>query len=168
MNDNARGIGEPHPRLVDALAASDDPRSVVLDLPAVVDGRVAFTVVARDLSDGTQAWDVDLDWDGSSDHTLFWFDISGMEGISPGSSAPISGWATWADRVNLSIAFSDPELGAHGVAWVTGGAPREGVPAEEWEPSDWAELSRRIIDAAIGALSEEGDTHLWFVEGESR
>ena len=154
MTGETPRIGERANKLDTALRGAKDPRDVVIGLPDEVIGRVAFTVVASGAAGEPLAWDVVFDWDGSSEHSPLWLEISGMEAISPASSAPIEGWVSWRSLAALTIAFEDNELETHGVVWNASGSPRPGVSAEEWEPADWAEMARRVIDSVNGALAE--------------
>ncbi len=154
-----RRFGERSPELIGALAAASDPRDVTLGLPERVDGASEFTIVTGDYSGSVQAWDVAFDWDGNNRYATYWFDISGHEDLSPGSSAPVNGWVAWQSDASVVIAFTFPEMDVHGVAW---GADLTMIDAATNDtttaPLDWATFARYLIDH-VNAVLQEDEEH---------
>ncbi len=151
------GIGQRTPRLARAVREASDEMSVTLGLPDEIGpGSFAFTYMAEVWGE-PQAQDVSFDWDGGS--TVTWTqDISGDEAISPGSGAPVSGWASWLNGEDLLLAFSGPDLELEGWARVPGGAPTASRPGDDADdesdepdpdealadPARWVALARTI------------------------
>ncbi len=139
--------------LEEAIAAAGDEQSATLGLPDEVQlGKVSFTFMF-DTGNGFSAQDITFAWEGVA--WLTWTqDISEHEGgLSPGSSAPVHGWASWSNGSDLLLAYTWPEVGTDGWAHIPGGAPGEkGEHPEEvlYEPRAWVELARTIVSVLYG------------------
>ncbi|MGW5322536.1 hypothetical protein [Rhodococcus pyridinivorans] len=131
--------------LEEAIAAADDEGSATLGLPAKPAGKLSFTFMFDD-GNGFCAQDITFDWDGGA-WTTWSQDISEHEGdLSPGSSAPAYGWASWLNRTDLILAYVWPDLGIQGWAHVPGGAPDD----YDDDPQAWVELARTIVSVLYG------------------
>ncbi|MDH6291900.1 hypothetical protein [Rhodococcus opacus] len=135
--------------LEDAIARAGDELSATLGLPEQIDpGDIKFTFMF-DGGDGPQAEDIRFTWDGGC-WTTWSQDISDHEGnLSPASSAPVWGWASWRNGADLLLAYTWPDLGVDGWAHIPGGAPGRDLTDEDQdamsEPQTWVELGRTII-----------------------
>ena len=67
-------------------------------------------------------------------------DISGAD-LSPASSAPVSGWASWLNGAAVLLLYYSNDMGIEGWARVPGVAPTED------DPKSWVELARAIVAA---------------------
>lgn len=159
MNDDTTrstgGIGQRTRLLEDAVAAVEREQDATIGLPAEIEpGRFSFTFMVDAWGSGDfQAQDITFEWDGG--RTATWTeDISMHEAISPGSSAPTSGWASWLNSSDLLLAYANEEIGLEGWARITGGAPAPGADDQEEtlaDPARWVELARRISVVVHGA-----------------
>jgi hypothetical protein len=157
MQDDQLAADERLDALRDAIANAADPKDVTLGLPALIDGgRFEFTFMATQYgSSDPVAFDVWFDWEPGNRHAVWWQDISGLEAISPGSSAPVWGWASWRNGDDLLLAMTSHELELEGWARVPGGAPTAGADPEAddeetlRDPGRWLRLAKHI-QAVIG------------------
>ncbi|MFV2064447.1 MAG: hypothetical protein ACC726_13200 [Chloroflexota bacterium] len=109
----------------------------------ITPGHFLITVACAPFGESSwTAYEVVFDWDGA-DHAAFVFDISGSEGISPGSSSPWDGWIAWAGP-DLLVAWSYTEDWQLGSIKIEGGSAfgHEETPTDS--PKAWAELARTI------------------------
>jgi hypothetical protein len=118
-------------------------------------GVFGFTYMADPWQSGELvAQEIQFDWRGESWAT--WTqDISGDEAISPGSSAPVVGWASWRNGSDLLVAFSSEDLETDGWARLPGAAPTSGADGDDHdeddvlgEPARWLSLAR-VITAIV-------------------
>lgn len=98
-------------RLTEDIEHSTDELSTVVGLPDHIEpGVFGFTYMADPWRSGELvAQKIQFDWQGGS-WTTWTQDISGDEAISPGSSAPVVGWASWQNGNDLLVAFSSDDL----------------------------------------------------------
>lgn len=166
MNDHneqrAGGIGERSRQLAEAIAAAGGEADVTLGLPDEVEpGRMSFTYMVDVWGQGElQAQDITFEWDGGRSAT--WVeDISGHEAISPGSSAPTTGWASWQNGTDLLLAYANADAEFEGWARIAGAAPTAGTDDEDEDvlsaPQRWLALAR-MISAVVGEQELEGMT----------
>jgi hypothetical protein len=168
MNDTNRrsigGIGERTPRLENAIAAAANAKDVTIGLPdTVTPGRLAFTYMADPWGSAElQAQDIRFDWDGG--RMVTWTeDISADEAISPGSSSPTHGWASWVNGEDLFLAYANPDNEFEGWARIQGAAPIAGAAGQQDDEailSDqqrWLKLAR-LISEVVGGQQPDGMT----------
>ena len=147
-------------------AAAGGERDVTLGLPDEVEpGTISFTYMADVWGHGdAQAPDITFEWNGGRSAT--WTeDISGHEAISPGSSAPTTGWASWQTGTDLLLAYANAEVGFEGWARISGAAPTAGTDDEDEaddedvlsDPQRWLALAR-VISAVVGEQQLNGMT----------
>lgn len=125
------------------------------DLPDVIEpGEISFTFAYDQGSDEPTLFDFKATWDEGSTMT-WWQDISGRQGgLSPGSSAPSEGWASWRNGEDLLIAYTWFDVGVDGWAYVRGGAPTNDKDEDAmYEPDTWVDLARVILGAVRGDLA---------------
>ena len=137
--------------LKEAIARAHDELSATIELPSkIASGEFRFTYVTDPWGTGdTVAQDIELRWDGGM--TAAWRqDVSEHEETSPGSSAPVSGWASWRNGRDLLLAYVSDDLEMEGWARVPGAAPTidDGVLDGDSEvlsdPRRWLRLARTI------------------------
>lgn len=89
--------------------------------------------------------EIHFTWDETSTAT-WWCDIwEGAPGLSPGSSAPAHGWASWLNGQDVLIAFTWRDVGVDGWAHIEGGAPG-GDEQDDYalfETETWIEFGKR-------------------------
>lgn len=114
-----------------------------------------------------QLQEITFEWDGG--RTATWTeDISPDGEISPLSSAPTKGWASWLNGTDLLLAYANEEVGCEGWARIPGAAPIAGAEDEDEdedvlsEPRRWLALAR-VISAVVGEQKLEGMTGEQFV-----
>ena len=93
-------------------------------LPAVIKrGRIEFTLWTDVLGGDPQGHDIALKWDGH--HTVEWLEDISMSGgdLSPGSSSPTSGVASWPNGHDVQLTYSWNDLGLRGYARLADVAP---------------------------------------------
>lgn len=123
-------------------------------LPAIIlPGEFGFEYLVD--FDGDQQWqEIRFRWDGG--RTATWReDISSSEGISPMSTAPSVGWASWLNGADLLIAYANAEGGFEAWARIPGGAPTADAE-DHWtdddlhsNPARWLALARTISRAVM-------------------
>lgn len=128
-------------------------------LPAEIEpGDIAFTfkVYDEDTNEPT-LFDFRATWDEGRTMT-WWQDISDKQpGLSPGSSAPSEGWASWRNGYDLLVAYTWPDVETDGWAYVRGGAPISGRDDDAmYEPETWLNLARTILGAVHERLPDAG------------
>ncbi|OUS97330.1 hypothetical protein CA951_02995 [Rhodococcus sp. NCIMB 12038] len=137
--------------LEDAIARAGDELSATIGLPEHIEpGEIKFTFMV-DAGDSPQAEDITFTWDGGLSAT--WLqDISEHESnLSPASSAPVWGWASWRNGGDLLLAYTWPDVEVDGWAHIPGGAPgSEDQEDTLSEPQTWVELARTIISVLRG------------------
>ena len=118
-------------------------------LPKVVKrGRVRFTIWTTALGD-RQGYEVSLKWDG--DHTVEWYeDISpDAGGLSPGSSSPTWGVASWPDGQDVVLTYTWYDLGLRGYAKLEGAAPTCESPHDATDPRQWLRFGQALIEFVL-------------------
>lgn len=112
---------------------------------AIAPGRICLTLWTTVLGDDPQAHDVCFTWDGR--HTAEWDeDISAANGgLSPASSSPVWGVASWPDGEDVLLTYTWSDLGMRGYARLTGEAPISGSSGAE-DPRQWARLGNALIE----------------------
>jgi hypothetical protein len=96
--------------------------------------------------------EIHFTWEETSTAT-WWCDIwEGAPGLSPGSSAPADGWASWLNGKDALIAFTWRDVGVDGWAHIEGGAPgsEDGFDAL-FETETWVEFGKKIVAAVHGS-----------------
>lgn len=143
------------PALKRAIAEAGDEMSATIGLPdEIKPGEFTFTFMHDVGGRRPVANEITFNWDGG--WTTTWMqDISPYEDISPGSSAPAHGWASWRNGSDLLLAYTWSDLETDGWAHIPGGAPGSGLPAEEAEdsldePHTWVELGQLIAGTLFG------------------
>jgi hypothetical protein len=128
-----------------------------LDLPDVIEpGEISFTFDYAPEGEEPTLFDFRATWGGGSTMT-WWQDISeSQNGLSPASSSPVEGWASWRNGTDLLIAYTWPDSEVDGFVHVPGGAPtndKDDPEAAMSEPQTWVELARTILAGVNGELS---------------
>jgi hypothetical protein len=131
--------------------ADDDSESYEDLADAIGYGRFEFEF-PYDPGGGNPQW-ISFSWGGGT-HAEWEQDI-GSAGISPASSAPVYGWASWLNGNDVLLAYYSPDMGFEGWARVPGVAP------DEDDPKSWVKLGRAIVAAIYGDY-----THLPGMSGE--
>lgn len=170
------GIGQRKAALIEAIAAAPDEMAASIGLPNRVErGEFAFTYMADPWGNNEPlAIDVEFEWSGG--RTANWTrDISIHEAVTPASSAPVHGWASWLNGTDLLLAFSSEDLEMEGWARVPGRAPtanRDGDEDDEDEadeeqgdddeemladPARWIAMAR-TIESVISDVELPGMT----------
>lgn len=109
--------------------------------------KVTFT---QDVYGQATPMEVHFTWEETSMAT-WWCDIQGdAPGLSPGSSAPADGWASWLNGKDALIAFTWPDVGVDGWAHIESGAPGDGDFDALFEKETWVEFGKRIVAAVHG------------------
>jgi hypothetical protein len=163
LDPHPGGIGERTERLVQAIAEAPSELEATIGLPGSVEpGRFAFTYMADAWGTGdVQAQDITFEWGGG--RTASWTeDVSAHEGITPGSSSPTSGWASWIDGENLLLAYANEDSGFEGWARVPSAAPTRGPSDDDpdevlADPARWVALAR-VITSVVHASPPDGTT----------
>jgi hypothetical protein len=124
------------------------------ELPDEIEAGQFELVFMSDAGDGEPIpMEIHFTWDEGSTAT-WWQDIwEGAPGLSPGSSSPAFGWASWLNRKDVLIAYRWPEAGTEGWAHIVGGAPGSGEKYPDdalFEPETWVELGKKIVSAVHG------------------
>lgn len=165
MHDHQRTVDGQSKLLRDAKAGASDVMNATVGLPeSVTGGRLDFTFTTTQFgSPDPVAFDMRFDWEPGARHATWWQDISGQEAISPGSSAPVWGWAAWRNGEDLLLAMTSDDLELEGWARVPGGAPTSGADPDAddedtlRDPMRWLQLAK-IIQAVVGEEPPEGTT----------
>ncbi len=127
-------------------------------LPRVIEpGRISLTLWTTALGGDPQAHDVSFTWDGL--HTAEWFeDISPATGdLSPASSSPVWGVASWPDGKDVLLTYTWSDFGMRGYARLAGAAPTcAGSPAAH-DPRQWIRLGEALIDFVLLDLGSGQD-----------
>ena len=121
-------------------------------------GDIAFTFNVEDQDgNGPTLFDFRATWDEGRTMT-WWQDISDRQpGLSPGSSAPSMGWASWRNGNDLLVAYTWPEVETDGWAYVRGGAPISGKDDDAmYEPETWLNLARTVLGVVHEQLTDAG------------
>ncbi|AEV71515.1 hypothetical protein MycrhN_0885 [Mycolicibacterium rhodesiae NBB3] len=131
--------------------------SEIEGLPDEIDsGDIAFTFENYDSDGGGPTlFDFRATWDGG--HTMTWWqDISERQpGLSPMSSAPSEGWASWRNGNDLLVAYTWPDLETDGWAYVRGGAPTAAKDDDAmYEPETWLALARTVLGVVHERFSD--------------
>ena len=127
------------------------------DMPdEIQSGDIAFTFSDGDpYGNGPTLFDFHAKWDEG--RTMKWWqDISDSQpGLSPGSSAPSEGWASWRNGDDLLVAYTWPDLETDGWAYVRGGGPLAGKDDDDAmsEPETWLKLARTVLAVVHERLS---------------
>lgn len=106
-------------------------------------------------------YDFRATWDGGTTIT-WWSDINDRQpGLSPASSSPMDGWASWGNSEGLLYAYTWPDFAEDGWGFVPGGAPTTGNDdAEEVLEllETWEALAKTILKAidTIGSGNQAG------------
>lgn len=125
-------------------------------------GEIAFTYSVDQDDGGPTLFDFRATWEGGRTVT-WWQDISDREpDLSPGSSAPSEGWASWGNGTDLLVAYTWPDVGQDGWGYVPGGAPTNGAvdsddPLER--PITWVQLAKTILAVVHGTTEIEHGTY---------
>lgn len=111
-------------------------------------GRITFTLWTDALGGGRQAYDVTLKWNGR--HTVEWFeDISPANGgLSPASSSPTWGVASWPNGRDVLLTYTWIDLGLRGYARLAGAAPTldaQGLVG----PDEWIRFGQTLVDFVL-------------------
>jgi hypothetical protein len=85
-------------------------------------------------------------WDGGT-RADWEQDIGGSADLSPASSAPVYGWASWLNGEDVLLAYYSTDMGFEGWARVPGVAPTD-------DPKSWVELGRAIVAAIYGNYTD--------------
>ncbi|MCV7220819.1 hypothetical protein [Mycolicibacterium elephantis] len=126
----------------------------IQDLPEEIEpGEIEFTFSYDPDGRGPTLFDFRATWNEGSTMT-WWQDISEKQGgLSPGSSAPSKGWASWRNGVDLLIAYTWPDVGVDGWTYVPDGAPISGGDDDAmYERETWLHLARTVLGAVHGQL----------------
>lgn len=135
---------------------ADDPnapwkRDPVDGLPAVIEpGRIAMEFWWRDHFNGEHVlYDFIFYWHGGQEAEWF-YDISMRNpGLSPMSSAPIGGSATWEDGVDVLVTVKSDDFDLDEEVMLPGSAPNnDSIGA----PRTWVDLGYEIARVAEGFL----------------
>lgn len=112
---------------------------------AIKRGRIKFTLWTDALGGDRQAYDIALKWNGK--HTVEWFeDISpASAGLSPASSSPTWGVASWPNGRDVLLTYTWIDLGLRGYARLAGAAPTTD-PQGLVEPNEWIRLGQALVD----------------------
>ncbi len=82
----------------------------------ITGGPIEFTHLAPHFGAET-AFDIRFVWEPGATCASWWQDISEDAGLSPGSSAPVTGWASWQNGNDLLLAMASDELEFEAWAW---------------------------------------------------
>jgi hypothetical protein len=134
---------ESKPLLDDADDPSDESYEDLAD--AIGPGRFEFEFPYYP-DGGTPQW-ISFSWDGGT-HAEWEQDIGGGAGLSPASSAPVYGWASWLNGNDVLLMYYSPDMGSEGWARVPGVAP------DEDDPKSWVKLGRAIVAAIYGDYTQ--------------
>jgi hypothetical protein len=133
----------------------EDPKS---QLPEVIEaGSINVTLWTSALGGDPVAHDISFTWDGQ--HTAEWWqDISSVNDLSPGSSSPSWGIASWpdADDVLLTYTWDDLEMQGHDLLPVA--APTKGGPDGSKDPQLWIDFADTLLDFVLLDLGNGRDT----------
>jgi hypothetical protein len=120
-------------------------------------GQISFTFSYDQDGEEATSFDFRATWDEGWTMT-WWQDISEHQGgLSPGSSAPSEGWASWRNSKDLLIAYTWFDASEDGWVYVRGGAPtneKDDPEGAMYEPDTWIELARTILAAVHGNLPD--------------
>lgn len=117
-------------------------------------GRIKFTLWTDALGGVRQAYDIALKWNGK--HTVEWFeDISpATGGLSPASSSPTWGVASWPNGRDVLLTYTWIDLGLRGYTRLAGAAPTPDsqglVGAKEWIRFGKALVDFVLLDLGSG------------------
>ena len=120
-------------------------------------GEIAFTYPVVEYDQAPTLFDFRATWEGGRTIT-WWQDISDHQpGLSPGSSAPSEGWASWRNGSDLLVAYTWRDVEKDGWAFVRGAAPGIGEDDDVdmlWQPDTWVELAKTILGVVHKTLPE--------------
>jgi hypothetical protein len=115
---------------------------------AIKRGRVKFTLWIDALGGGRQAFDIALKWNGK--HTVEWFeDISPASGgLSPASSSPTWGVASWPNDRDVVLTYTWIDLDLRGYARLDGAAPKRNSQGLV-DPNEWIRFGQGLLDFVL-------------------
>lgn len=123
----------------------DDSEAELVSLPDRIEPGDFVIAFNSDLAGGDpQQYEVSFSWDGRS-HTNWVQDIGYSDDMSPASSAPVYGWASWLNFPDALIAYYSPDAGIEDSVRLEGAAP------DTENPETWLEFARQITAAIYGA-----------------
>ena len=137
-------------------AWQEDP---VDQLPAVIEpGSIKFTLWTAALGGDPVAHDVSFKWDGQ--HTAEWFqDISTVnDDLSPASSSPVWGIASWPAGDDVLLTYSWSDLGMQGYDRLPGAAPTSDDPQGTKDPRQWIRFGEALLGFVLLDLGAGRDT----------
>lgn len=136
-------MGEPGD-VNDAAGDVDDYEAEMLSLPDSIEPGDFTISFGSDVAGGDlQQYEVRFSWDGGR-HVNWVQDIGYSSELSPASSAPVYGWASWLNFPDALIAFYSPDAGIEDSAHLDGAAP------DTENPETWLDFARRITAAIYG------------------
>lgn len=111
-------------------------------------GRIKFTLWTDALGGGRQAYDIALKWNGK--HTVEWFeDVSpASAGLSPASSSPAWGVASWPNGRDVLLTYTWIDLGLQGYARLAGAAPTRDSRGLV-SPHKWISFGQALLDFVL-------------------
>ena len=134
----------------------EDP---VKQLPDVIEaGSINVTLWTSALGGDPVAHDTSFTWDGQ--HTAEWWqDISSVnDGLSPASSSPARGIASWPDGDDVLLTYTWDDLGMQGHDRLPGAAPTSGGPDGSKDPQLWVDFADALLDFVLLDLGNGRDT----------
>jgi hypothetical protein len=133
----------------------EDP---VKQLPEVIEaGSINVTLWTSALGGDPVAHDTSFTWDGQ--HTAEWWqDISSVNDLSPGSSSPARGIASWPDGSDVLLTYTWDDLGMQGHDRLPGVAPTSGGPDGSKDPRLWVDFADALLDFVLLDLGNGRDT----------
>lgn len=118
-------------------------------LPEVIKrGQIKFTLWTDVLGGDQQAHDIAFKWDGR--RTVEWFeDISAESGdLSPGSSSPTWGVASWPNERDVLMTYTWADFGLKGYARLAEVAPPFGSKGVG-DPHQWVRFGRALVEFVL-------------------
>ncbi len=142
-------VGASRQYLLRRITGGSNSPPVVL--PAEIEpGEFELTFMVDSYGESTPM-EIHFTWDETSTAN-WWCDIwEGAPDLSPGSSAPAHGWASWLNGQDVLIAFTWPDVGVDGWAHIKGGAPGNGDFDALFEEETWVEFGKKILAAVHGS-----------------
>jgi hypothetical protein len=140
----------------------EDP---VDQLPSVIEpGSIGFTLWTSALGGDPVAYDIFFKWDGQ--HTAEWDeDIGAVNDLSPASSAPVRGIASWPAGNDVLLTYTWSDLGRRGYRLLPGVAPTCDDPQGAKDPRQWIRFGEALLNFILLDLgSGEDDPEEWFAE----
>lgn len=115
---------------------------------AIKRGRIKFTLWTNALGVDRQAYDIALKWNGK--HTVEWFeDISAANGaLSPASSSPTWGVASWPNGRDVLLTYTWIDLGLQSYARLDGAAPKRNSQGLV-DPNEWIRFGQGLLDFVL-------------------